>query len=181
MKAAEVKSAASKLHETIAEIDAGIRSIRDRIRELSKTRHEVEDAPVAHASAVSRLDAWLGRLKRDAIEEYPFYTLTAPRSVSPNDFPSPASYSFGALVFAGAANGMREILVAELDRRYRAHAGFEDGERARRLQTIDDELLALNLSEESLIRTAEVAGFALRRRGDADPRAVLAADECLPK
>jgi len=48
------------------------------------------------------------------------------------------------------------------------------------LAALDADLLAAEMAEESLIRSAEASGIEITRRRDADPRAVLAADAALP-
>jgi len=47
------------------------------------------------------------------------------------------------------------------------------------LARIDAELLDAELAEEGVIRDLEASGFDMLRRPDADPRALLAADEVL--
>ena len=51
--------------------------------------------------------------------------------------------------------------------------GLPRKERAARLTEIDQQLLALEMSEEAMIEEAEAAGIRIARRVDADPRAIL--------
>lgn len=75
---------------------------------------------------------------------------------------------------------MRQALTMRLDNVYSKKSGLTDEERAAAIGAADRNLFALEMAEEGLIREAERAGIDVLRRADADPRAVLAADEVLP-
>jgi len=51
--------------------------------------------------------------------------------------------------------------------------GLPQDERAARLKEINQQLLALEMSEEAMIEEAEAAGIRIARRVDANPRVVL--------
>jgi hypothetical protein len=70
---------------------------------------------------------------------------------------------------------MREKMAAA------GRTGLTDAKCEAKLTALDRELLDLELVEESLIRTAERGGFAIPRRHDANPLAVLADDSVLPE
>jgi len=75
---------------------------------------------------------------------------------------------------------MAEKMKEEVEAFYASASGLSDEERKHQLRELDRKLLDAELAEESMIRSAENSGFAIIRRRDADPRAVLAHDKVLP-
>jgi hypothetical protein len=75
------------------------------------------------------------------------------------------------------AHVMPDLLIAALDREIDRMAddveALDDVARAKKLQTILDDQLAVQREEESLIEKLETSGIFVARRPDADPRAVL--------
>ncbi len=83
-----------------------------------------------------------------------------------------------SLAVAANAETVAALVCAELERRYRELRldGISDDARAAALTRIDADLLAAEMAEEATVRALEADGLAPLRRGDADPRALLACD-----
>ncbi len=160
-----------------SELRDGVESIRKRIRTLSAQKAEIERLPPPFETACARVD--------ELIE----YTVGASMSRTPPPIrftEGPKAYRVPQhvdredLIAAYLAPQLAEAMKAEVATIYETRPGISDDERAERLRVIDRELLDAELAEESIIRTAEAAGFPIHRRPDADPRAVLAHDKVLP-
>lgn len=155
----------------------GVSGIRAKIDSLKAEREQVEKRPPPLAVAIARAEKWVDRRANAARNSLP----------SLGVFCGPDYEDQGYLPFEYMAAGylaplIKAALKEDLTSRYEAAGQDEisDEERREELRSIDRQLLDAELTEESLIRAAEMAGFALSRRADADPRAVLAMEEDLP-
>jgi hypothetical protein len=82
--------------------------------------------------------------------------------------------------FAYLAPMFGEVVKKRVADVYQNTAGITEAERQKQMEAVDRDLLDAELAEESIIRAAEASGFAILRRSNASPMAVLAADETLP-
>ncbi|MBZ9695504.1 hypothetical protein [Mesorhizobium sp. CO1-1-9] len=162
-----------------AEVTNGLESVRVQIIALKDKRSHLEVAPVPKAEALQRLDAFAA-----------FVNGRASRMISPRDFTTREGYRMPALSVHSLSSGdlalgfvaalLREQLAAAIDREYAAGDGPTADAHRQMLAKLDVEILDLEMVEESLVRAAEAAGIEILRRGDADPRAVMAPDNSLP-
>jgi hypothetical protein len=164
-----------------------IDTIRVRIGKLKDERDSLVDADVPQDEALQRLDDWIAT-ERDRYRSGSIGAFIArdQGQVAPMIHPTVSggnTVSFGnvqsALVWI-APDLVRAALAAEIENHYRTRgdAGVADDDREQRLAELDDELLELETDEERMICQAEAAGLTVLRRGDADPRAIVAACEC---
>ena len=89
-------------------------------------------------------------------------------------------YNVEHFAVALGADRYGDHLKKKLKDHYVERPGISDKDREKELARIDADHVAAELVEESLIRNAERADIMLQRRRDANPAAVLAADEVLP-
>lgn len=79
-----------------------------------------------------------------------------------------------------ARDQLRDVLAEKMADFYDGRDVMPRAKRGPRVETLEAEILDLELAEEALIREAERANVPVMRRDSADPRAVLAADAALP-
>lgn len=169
----------AKTRSATAEVHEGLESVRVRIIALKDQRAHMEVLPVPKALAIERLDQFVA-----------FLSERSDRLISPNTFMqreeyrppavSSSHYHAGDLALGFVLQLMRERLASGIEAKYAPGDGPTVEEHRRMLAKLDAEILDLELVEESLVRAAEAAGIETLRRGDADPRAVLASNEALP-
>ncbi|TIN84869.1 hypothetical protein [Mesorhizobium sp.] len=159
-----------------AEVKSGLDQLRAQIADLKKRRSQLEMAPVPKEEALKRIDALM-----DHLTERADIFLRAEQFTERDRYVMPALGQNAATILLGfAAPLLRQRLVEKLSETYAAGDGPTADAHRQLLAKFDAELLDLELAEESLVRAAEAAGIEILRRGDADPRAVLAADSSLP-
>lgn len=168
------RASINKAKRGASDLIEALDSTRAAIQELSTERLTISHSPVSEAEAVGRIEAWLRDVSartalRDLAKRFMEPSLRLPPQ--PLDLDLIAAASLGQL---GAA------LVATVRQMSEAGDGLTASERSSRLQLLDEQLFNLELSEESIIRSAERLGLDVLRRPKADPRAVLAHDEVLP-
>ena len=159
--------------------------IRDQHNEVSLKKREVEQTPAAEAELREGTKRYVK--ETGARYECPVYTLAPGR----HDFElipihlrsevgrGPMAPDDRAAVEAYVCRFHAEEVLAGLGREIDAFVaehgpGFTADERCARLEKIDQELNRLEVKEEAIIRRAARRGVRLIRRGDADPRIVLA-------
>lgn len=160
------------------ELRSGIESIRRRIADLNQQRTLLRGLPVSFDVAAARADVWVDQREARGQQHAP----TADR------FTWAAGYGDGpeylrddaAMIFAYLGPLVKEAIRGKLAEIYKQAPGISEDERAEKLDFLDRELLDAELTEESIIRAAEQAGFPIHRRANADPRVVLAPDEDMP-
>jgi hypothetical protein len=76
-------------------------------------------------------------------------------------------------LLAWAAPGLiLDSLLSEIDAAASPH-GLSDEDRAERIRALNEERLAVERQEETVIESAEAEGIMIERRSDASPEAVL--------
>lgn len=163
----------------IAGWEVGVEQARRLIAEVEDQVRDLSNTPVDLDTALSRVDDWLETISDGALKCFPFVLVTDPKPESIGARPTDDHYA--PLLWLGVRDKVGAALKAELRRRYAEGAGITPSERQINSRELDRRLLDLNLTEESLVRAAEGRGVAIHRRGTADPRAVLAPDEALPR
>lgn len=156
-------------------ISEGLHELRMRRLRLLDERDETASRPVPLADALAALDRDIDELVAIAQRETNVRSLT--RAENPSWAIPQNGILLGLLIGASRA-AFRDQLAAMLEPAYASGAKpIAADEREATLRRIDDDLLDLEIAEESAIRAAEAAGLSVLRRSDADPRAVLASDE----
>jgi hypothetical protein len=187
-KLAALRAAPVPVNDLLATVD----DVREQIAILRVERDRVARAPRPASEIMTALDDHLDQIATDAVDglrlgsllrrDQPV-ALALPYRLDPE---TRAIDSTGAvksllgLMVAANRQSFREIVQGQIEDLTRDRPGMSDAELHARLAEIDAELLAAELSEESSIRALEASGINVQRRGDADPRAALAADSALP-
>ncbi len=168
------KGSVTKGKRGASDLFEAIQSTRASIDTLQRRRQSIELAPVSADEAIARIKDW----KSGAAERSALRDLAARFTQKTFRLPSKA-IDMDVLV-ALCLGQIEDALVALVTEMSGDGAGVADADRAAKLEALNEELLALELEEESLIRSAERLGLDVLRRAKADPRAVLAHDEVLP-
>jgi hypothetical protein len=151
--------------------------IRTRILDLQDRRSSIEGQPASLEEAFDRLERWADVRSEWARSRLPTSEMfLAP----PTRFQAPGVYSEEHAAMAFLKPLIVDALRKDIEHVFDNNPGISAEARAAALAAIDLELLDAELTEESIIRSAESAGFQIARRADADPRAVLADDRELP-
>ncbi|MFK0331115.1 hypothetical protein ACIQUB_08330 [Rhizobium sp. NPDC090275] len=153
----------------------GIEALREQIVRLREQRGRLLSVPVNKTVALERAERWArSKVEISTIVDGSMFVGASPNWRGPE---MTLEAAFGAFAGEFLINGVRRAV----EHQYAAGLeGISEDDRVVKLMEIDRKLLDAELSEESIIRTAEAAGFPATRRADADPRAVLAHDEVLP-
>lgn len=156
-------------------VSEGLQELRLRRLRLLEERDEIAARPVPKDEAFAALDRDIDDLVTIAMRE------TNVRSLTRADNPSwtiPQNGVLLGLLIGASRDAFRDQLAEMLAPAYASGAKpISSDEREASLRRIDEEILDLEMAEESAIRSAEAAGLSALRRADADPRAVLAADD----
>lgn len=154
----------------------GVLSIRDRIAELTAERAELQALPVPKTVAVERLEQWVA-----SIMVIPGTPIVRPSSFAGNapGYSVPRS-DFDTAIASFAIPLIRQSALSMLDIHYETIGKVDDEANQAEITLLNRQLLDLELAEESIIRAADKNGYEIRRRADADPRAVLAHDSAMP-
>lgn len=162
----------------------GISTLRDHIKQLKRQRDEVLAIDVTQDFAEARIDEWIDARVQRTINMLMGKHEVPPQPgaflVSPKNWTSPEADLLALMAFY-----LRDDLASAIKDRLGEFCGedrkqISEDDRAARVAAIDRDLLDAELGEESIIRSAEKVGWIVTRRVDADPRAVLAADQDLP-
>jgi hypothetical protein len=152
---------------------ASIEELRGEIDTAKVKLAELEAMPVPLAEAEAALDAALARLSERGADALTITSLTRPR-LRPEFAPDLALGDVTALLIGLHHKEIRKLITDKLKDTYTGRTVLPKAEAEALAETIRHELLGLELEEEAAIRYAEVAGWPIDRRADADPRAVLA-------
>lgn len=176
MDLAKIKSAFTASRKAASTLGSNLDEVRQHIATLKDERAQIEGHQPELATALARVDAFAAHLRHPLDDFYIGHFAVAGK------FTMPDVLARDRLALAGCADLVADALKAKLKAFYTDRGdGISESDRQARLQEIDKQLLDLELLEEASIREAERAGFELMRRPDANPLAVLAADEALPK
>lgn len=168
------RASITKAKRGASDLIEALDSTRAAIQELAAERLTISHSPVSEAEAVGRIEVWLKDVSarpalRDLAKRFMEPSLRLP--------PQPLELD---LLAAACLEQLGASLVGTVRQMSEAGDGLAAADRHSRLQVIDEQLFNLELSEESIIRSAERLGLDVLRRPKADPRAVLAHDEALP-
>jgi hypothetical protein len=168
---------ARTVRDQSAQVGRDIDSIREQIEKRKAERQHVAVLPVAKDIALAKLEEIVtsARNDKDASIVGVAQALRVPGSVPWID----AIFNTQR-IRSLVAESLRTAVAAEIARADAKQPGITDGDREQQLKAIDEDLLHLELVEESIIRAAEESGMKIPRRPDADPRAVLAPAQDLP-
>ncbi len=166
----------SKARSAQAGVTEAVLSLRNEIATQQLAKAELLRLPVPMHVALDRLQAWVATVKAvpgtPILRAETFANGSAGWTRPYADFDTAvASFILPVILSAG------ERMIAE---HYNTISTVADDVAKAKIDHLAWQILDLELAEESIIRRAEAAGFPIRRRPDADPRAVLAYGESLP-
>lgn len=180
--------------DAVTETERVLDALREATAEARDRLAEIEGAPVPAEEALTALSAWIDAKATSAVDGLSLEHLLQPHRAAQgialpvlppfgqnavHDTRPAVDALFGLLL---AAN--RETLLAVFEGQLRDLAQGREtiptAERADRIEQARADLLAAELAEEAACRALERAGLVVHRRPDADPRALLADDSCLP-
>jgi hypothetical protein len=168
--------------DAVADLHDQLEAMRDEVAARAAAVAAIEAAPVPVEEAMQGFDEWVARTSTDALDRLNLHHLLAPgRAASGLDLPGghAASEILLGLLLATGGDAMRTVIAAQLGDLARDRETIPAADRPALKAKAEAALLEAELSEEAVIRAIEGLGVAVRRRPDADPRAVLASDEAL--
>ncbi|SIP89866.1 hypothetical protein SAMN05880590_10177 [Rhizobium sp. RU35A] len=163
--------------EASQQLGRGVADIRSHIVALKLERKRIAALPVDQDETFARIDRLVDVATEAARQLYP----TPADMVRPDYQPKPVALKPELLLLAQMGAEIGQRMKAEALEFYKANPGLDAATRADRIRSVDRKILDAELAEESMIRSAEAAGFPILRRRDADPRAVLAHEKVLPQ
>lgn len=173
----DLKKILNGSRKAAASVTDGLKELRLRRLRLLDEREEIADRPTPKDEALAALDHDLDELVGIAKRE------TNVRSLTRADKPSwsiPQNGILLGLLIGANREAFRDLLAAMIGAVYESGPDpISDEEREAALRRLDEEILELEVAEESAIRSAEASGLSVLRRADADPRAALISDESL--
>lgn len=176
MTKTSVKKTLDQAKAAGTQIAQSVDALRVDIGRLKAERSQLLNSPVDKAVAYERVDRWVLAMRTRVGGP----TVKAEAFTTSNPSWAPPSIDFEAALSSFLAPIVGEVLRKELDALYEQIAPLGEDDRRERLRHIERRLLDLEMAEESIIRSSEAGGFAILRRADADPTAVLAHDKALP-
>ncbi|QOG06546.1 hypothetical protein IGS74_18875 [Aureimonas sp. OT7] len=161
------------------ELSDAVETLRSRVRTLKAERDRIRALSPPMDIAIGRIRQWAGEMRDVAL------------SGSNGFIPTPSHFcdrewspSYHINVEQTFNAYLMPLFLEAFERATREHyetiEWISDDERETSLIQLDRDLLDVEMAEESVIRAAEASGFPIVRRGNADPRAVLAHDKALP-
>ena len=159
-------SLVEKLKGLIGSTRTELDTIRHRIVELKVEARAIEAAPLPLEEAIADLDACLDHMAGHRQLNVSMHTYPSDRLAWPKLDVEELFVTLRPTIRAVRLEAIQRELSSRLP-------GLPRDERAARLTEIDEQVLALEISEEAMIEAAEAAGIRIARRVDADPRAIL--------
>jgi hypothetical protein len=149
--------------------------LRERIAALKQQQADLERHPLPQSIAYERIDRFIAELREDRYRALPgggdFAWPEYRTPTMANGMVGSIDSMFAALL----GDTLRDALRAKVDAFYRqVPEGLSDADRAARAEELASTLFDAECAEEQLIVAAEESGLRLQRRGDADPRAMIA-------
>lgn len=183
--------------DAVASSFAVLDALREATAEKKAEIARIERAPVPVAEAMTAIEDWMAEAATAAVDGLSLRALLEPgRAAEGIRLPvafshvdgkatipdaSPAVAALLGLFIATNGPALRKVLAAQLaDLSEIRGEAIPAAERAARIEAARAELLEAELLEEAATRQIEAAGLDVARRPDADPRALLCADACLP-
>ena len=173
--ASDLKKLLSGSRKAAASVSEGLEELRLRRLRLLDERDETSARPVPKSEALAALDRDLDDLIAAGLENTNISGLT--RAERPS-WPVPQNGVLLALLVGASRDAFRDQLATLVGQTYSdGQQPIAADDRVRELRRLDQDLFDIERAEESTIRAAEAAGLPALRRADADPRAVLLADQ----
>jgi hypothetical protein len=169
-----IGKALSASRQASREVNQSVSELRLHIQDIKRERVRVINLPVSKEETLDRIDRMFDHLSKNVKHFYP-----EPKELSRPGF-NDITVDITSILVAQMVPFMTKKMKEEAEAFYASASGLSDEERKHQLRELDRKLLDAELAEESLIRSAENSGFAIIRRRDSDPRAVLAHDKVLP-
>ena len=169
----DLKKLLNGSRKAAASVSDGLHELRKRRLRLLDERDDIASRPVPQDEAVAALDRDIDELVEIAKRETNVRSLT--RAESPS-WTIPQNGLLIGLLIGANRDAFRSQLAEMIAPAYADAKPIEAVEREAALRRIDEELVDIELAEESAIRAAEATGLSVLRRADADPQAVLASD-----
>lgn len=166
--------------DAVAELRAELETIRDGVAARSAAIEAIETAPLPVDEAVAALSGWMDRAATASVDRLNLnYLLQPGRAQSGIDLPpgNAASDLLLGLLLATNRDAVMNLIAGQLADHAHGRETISADDRPARVAKAQEALLQAELSEEAVCRALEDAGVEVRRRPDADPRAVLAHDE----
>ena len=169
--------------------------LREEIAGVKADVARIERAPQPVAAAMQAFDQWAQRAATAGVDSLRVYSLLHPEdaekgltlpvvtvgaSSGPQRDYDAATKALLGLLLVGAMPALRKTIEGQLQDLTAGVECMTPETRRKKLAAAQKRLLGLELQEETAVRAFEGMGIAVQRRGDADPRALLAADESLP-
>lgn len=168
--------------DAVAELRAELETTRDEVAARSAAIEAIETAPLPVEEALDAFSGWMDRAATGAVDRLNLgYLLQPGRASSGLDLPpggSGADVLLG-LMLATSRDAVMNLIKGQLADHCHLRETIAAADRPARIAKAQAALLEAELAEEAICRALEGAGVEVRRRPDADPRAVLAADEVL--
>lgn len=167
---------------------------REAVAEAKSRLTAIEGAPQDLETSLAAFDAWLDHAATDAVDRLNFHQAASPEWRGPQlpiigvnvgdriakDASPAAEVLFGLIALIGRDH-LREVVKGQLLDRLGGEAGMTASIRAKKTTAALADILLAELAEEAIVRTMEGAGVAVYRSPDADPRALMASDDSIPK
>lgn len=181
--------------DAVADTFRVIDALRESVAEAKARLARIEAAPVPPAEALAALSAWIDakatvgvdRLGLDHVLEpgraaqgirLPVM-LTRTEGGAVPDTSAAIDALFG-LVLAVNRDAVLHLVKGQLADLAEGRDVIPAAERHARIEAARADVLSAELHEEAACRALERLGIEVARRGDADPRALLASDACMP-
>lgn len=156
------------------DLTTGIDDLRAKRLVVLDEIARIESLPEPIEDVFAAIDRDLDTMAAKALDAI---YLPALLRASPPRLENPGTDAMVGLLIAANRDAFATILRDHVAARYDGIKAMAPAARADALATLAADLADLERAEESLIRTAEAAGFAPLRREDADPDVLLLADE----
>ncbi len=181
MAGANIKSLFAKQRAATAGVVDAVEQVRLQIIVAQDQRQQIERLPVDRQRAIDALDQGIADAASMLDTRMLVAGLTRPSGGQPHfEFTRIPENLAGAWLATLVPDRLRDHFMDEIAAFYDDRDDLPEAERGAEIARLDAETLAAELVEEKLIRMSEAAGIPVLRRGDADPRAALAADASLP-
>lgn len=181
MNAGAVKKLFQRQRDAVADIAGAIEEVRLAIIVAQDQREQLRRLPVDRQRAEAAIDEGLAMMARKLDVRNIMAGLVRPTSGSPRlDLGHVPEALFAPWLATIAPDALRSFFLGQVDDVYADRDDPPEDQRPAMIARLDTQVLGLELTEEALVRQAEASGIPILRRGDADPRTVLAHNDALP-
>ena len=181
--------------DAVADTFRVIDALRESVADAKARLARIEAAPVPPAEALAAFADWLDATATRAVDRLGLsHFLEAGRAAQGIRLPvtltrtegGPVPDTSGALdalfglVLAVNRDAVVRLVKGQLADMAEGRDVIPATERTARIEAARADVLEAELAEEAACRALEKLGIEVARRGDADPRALLASDACMP-